>query len=144
LFSKLQNKIIYIDEKYDGLEEGQLIFYNLRMLGGLMNLAVALEITKVDEEQKMIRLCYLKNGKSEGTVISSTHNIRSVIINRIIAIVIVWYLLIRKYRQHSRLLENGLLVLSNNVFIPLSSLNETRNFLSISELHIAKDIPFLF
>lgn len=67
LYSHKLNKIMYSDDDYQEIEEGEIIFLNLRILCGIKNIAVALKVTKVDDENKTIQLCYLNNGKTEGT-----------------------------------------------------------------------------
>src|SRR6478609_4405312 len=67
LYSKNRNELIYIGDSYPGIEEGQIIFINIRLLGGLLNIAVAHHITEVNEKEKLIRLCYIEKGASEGT-----------------------------------------------------------------------------
>ena len=61
------DRIIYKDDDYQEIEEGEIIFLNLKLLGGIKNIAVALKVTKVDDENKTINLCYISNGMTEGT-----------------------------------------------------------------------------
>ncbi len=68
LFSKPDNKIVYLkDENYSGMQEGQIIFIRLDLLKGLKKLIVAYEVTRVDDENKIIQFCYMNNGISEGS-----------------------------------------------------------------------------
>jgi len=67
LYARGSNKLSYINDDCKGLEVGQIVFFNLRLLRGFMNLAVALEVTRVDSGNKTIEYCYLSNGKTEGT-----------------------------------------------------------------------------
>jgi len=67
LYSKRLNQIFYADDDYKNIEEGEIYFLNLKLLGGIKNIGVALEVTKVDDENKTIELCYLNNGVTEGT-----------------------------------------------------------------------------
>ncbi|RPH33377.1 MAG: hypothetical protein EHM93_05355 [Bacteroidales bacterium] len=67
LYSKNKDKIFYDNDDIKGIEEGEVLYLNLKLLGGIKNIAVALEVTKVDEENKIIRFCYLNNGMTEGT-----------------------------------------------------------------------------
>jgi hypothetical protein len=67
LYSKKRAGLIYSGDAYDGIEEGQIIFINIRLLGGLLNLAVAHHITEINEAEKSIRICYLEKGTSEGS-----------------------------------------------------------------------------
>lgn len=67
LYSKRYQNLLYKNEPYSGIEEGQILFFNLRVLNGIKNLAVALEVTKMDNEQKMVEYCYVDHGETKGT-----------------------------------------------------------------------------
>jgi hypothetical protein len=67
LFSKPDNKFIYAENANDPIRVGNIIYVNLRLLKGLKNLGVAFEITRLDEVNKMICFCYLKDGVSNGS-----------------------------------------------------------------------------
>jgi len=67
LYSKRRDQIFYADDDFKEIEEGSIYFLNLKLLGGIKNIGVALEVTKVDDENKTIELCYLNNGMTEGT-----------------------------------------------------------------------------
>jgi len=67
LYSKGDDKILYNEDPFDKMKVGQMYFFNLKLLGGIKNLGVADEVTAIDEMKKMIRFCYLENGKCEGT-----------------------------------------------------------------------------
>ena len=67
LYSRRSHNLLYTKEKYAGIEEGQILFFNLRMLSGIKNLAVAMEVTRMDNEQKIIEYCYVDHGDTKGT-----------------------------------------------------------------------------
>lgn len=67
LYSKKFNNFLYQNESYDGIEEGQILFFNLRVLNGIKNLAVAMEVTKLDNDRKEIEYCYMDHGSTKGT-----------------------------------------------------------------------------
>ncbi len=67
LYSKRLNQVFYDDADFKDIEEGEIFFLNLKILGGIKNIGVALEVTKVDEENKVIQFCYLNNGMTEGS-----------------------------------------------------------------------------
>lgn len=60
-------KISYIEDHFDTLEAGQILFLNLRLPLGLLQIAVCHEIMEVNESNKLIKICYLEKGASEGT-----------------------------------------------------------------------------
>jgi len=67
LFSKFTNKILYrTDKNFSGIEPGQVFYINLKLLRGVYNLAVGLEIVKVDTINKKIVFRYIEDGKSKG------------------------------------------------------------------------------
>lgn len=67
LYSSRLNKLFYSDDNYREIEEGEIYFLNLKLLGGIKNIGVAIEVTKVDEANKTIQFCYMNNGVTEGT-----------------------------------------------------------------------------
>lgn len=67
LYSKKYQNLLYPDELSAGYEEGQVLFFNLRVLKGIKNLAVALEITRLDNDLKEIEYCYVDHGDTKGT-----------------------------------------------------------------------------
>lgn len=67
LYSKQYQNLIYTNEPVDGIEEGQVLFFNLRMLSGIKNLAVALEVTRLDPDAKTVEYCYVDHGDTKGT-----------------------------------------------------------------------------
>lgn len=67
MYSKIHNNLMYRNEANRGMEEGQIMFFNLRVLRGIKNLAVALEVTHMDDELKTVEYCYVDHGKTQGT-----------------------------------------------------------------------------
>jgi len=67
LISKRKNDILYCnDPGFSGIDTGQVFYVNLRILKGLYNLAVGLEIVEMDSSVRSITFSYLKGGKSSG------------------------------------------------------------------------------
>lgn len=66
LFSRESASIIYANQYFYGLEEGQIFYLNLKIMNGFYNLPVAFKIINVDQEQKLIEFSYLKGGKANG------------------------------------------------------------------------------
>ncbi len=67
LYGQQDNKIYYLEDAYDGMEEGQLVFWNLRLAGGLIKLSVGQVINNIDENAKYFEICYLAPGISHGS-----------------------------------------------------------------------------
>lgn len=68
-YSREKNSINYLNDEYSGMEKGQIIILNLRLLWGGFNLAVAHEVSEVNEQNRLIRLCYMQGGASTGSQI---------------------------------------------------------------------------
>ena len=67
LVSKNDNLVLYgNDNCFNGIDTGQVFYINLRLLKGLYNMAVALEIINIDVVNKSVTFSYLKGGKSRG------------------------------------------------------------------------------
>ena len=66
LYSMLDNKIMYPDGVYSGIQPGQVLYLNMRILKGIYSLALAFEIVNVDDDNKIIEFSYVNGGKSVG------------------------------------------------------------------------------
>lgn len=66
-YSRQDNMITYLNDNFEGLNVGQVLFMNLRLLGGLVNIPVSHEIMEVNEKEHYIKICYLEKGAAEGT-----------------------------------------------------------------------------
>jgi hypothetical protein len=67
LYSKQYHNFLYKNESNTGIEEGQILFFNLRVLSGIKNLAVAMEVTRLDHAEKIVEYCYVDHGDTKGT-----------------------------------------------------------------------------
>lgn len=67
LYSPNPDKLYYLSDAYDGIKEGQVVFWNLRFLFGLVQVAVGQKIMEVNDKDKFLKICYLAEGKSHGT-----------------------------------------------------------------------------
>lgn len=68
MYSRTTNTFTYHDDTdYDGIETGHILVLNLRLLGDRLTLAVGHEVKEVNEQMHYIRICYMDNGKSEGS-----------------------------------------------------------------------------
>lgn len=66
-YSRGNNMITYLNDDFEGLNVGQVLFMNLRLLGGLVNIPVSHEIMEVNEKEHYIKICYLEKGAAQGT-----------------------------------------------------------------------------
>ena len=66
MYSRNTNSLMYRNNIYSGINEGQIIYVNLKLLKGFFNLATAFEIVDVDNENKIIEFSYIEGGKAKG------------------------------------------------------------------------------
>lgn len=66
MLNKGSNEVSYCDETFSGVDTGQVVYVNLRLLAGIYNLAVAFEIVDINPESKQIVFSYVEGGKSQG------------------------------------------------------------------------------
>lgn len=66
-FSRKNNKVNYLNDDYTGIEKGLITILNLRLFWGVLNIAVAHEVAEVNEQERLIKLCYMEGGASEGS-----------------------------------------------------------------------------
>ncbi len=66
LYNKRKDQLTYPDDKFEGLEEGQIFYINLNFLK-FINVAVGSEVKVINPEDKKIGFCYLESGKSRGS-----------------------------------------------------------------------------
>ena len=64
MYSRKNNAIVYRNDKYQGVENGQILYLNMKLLKGLYNLALAFEVIKVDSVSKIIEFSYVYPGQS--------------------------------------------------------------------------------
>jgi hypothetical protein len=62
----VSNKILYPNSVFTKLDTGQVIYLKLKFIKGLLKMAVAFEINKIDTINKIIEFSYIKGGKSRG------------------------------------------------------------------------------
>ena len=75
LCSKWSDYIVYKNgNDYCSIDTGQVFFLNLRILYGIYNLPVGIQVTNVDPDNMSITLSYLKGGKSIGTQTITLHS----------------------------------------------------------------------
>ena len=66
LFSQKEKRIIYVNDTINGIQTGQVIYLNLKLLKGIKNIATAFELTKIDNKNRIIEISYLKGNSSIG------------------------------------------------------------------------------
>lgn len=67
LYGQSNDKIYYLEDAYEGMEEGQLVFWNLRLVGGLVKISVGQVIHNIDDKARFFEICYLAPGISHGS-----------------------------------------------------------------------------
>jgi hypothetical protein len=67
MYSRKDKRLSYHDDRYAGLEPGQLIFLNLNLFVNRAHLAVGHEVVAVYDDLMHIKICYVQNGASVGT-----------------------------------------------------------------------------
>lgn len=67
LYCRKKRALTYLKDAYDGLREGQVVFLNISLGWGLINIAVAHKIVRVDTRHKNIEFSYIEGGKTEGS-----------------------------------------------------------------------------
>ena len=67
MYSRNTDQVLYRESNFDQLKAGQLYFISLKILGKFLQIPVTHEINQVDHQNKVIKTCYLENGKSEGS-----------------------------------------------------------------------------
>ncbi len=66
MYSLKENKVLYKDDDFSRMEEGQIYLVNLKFYGGIYNLPVGQYVKNINPDKKEITLCYLEHGKSKG------------------------------------------------------------------------------
>ncbi len=66
IYSPVSEKIIYTNDKYEGLAVGQLFVVQLKVFGGIAKFPVTFIVTKIDDKEKSITFSYIKSGESSG------------------------------------------------------------------------------
>lgn len=66
LFSHNEKRIFYDNDTINGIHTGQIFYLNLKLLNGIKNIATAFELTRLDRENKIIEISYLKGNSSIG------------------------------------------------------------------------------
>jgi hypothetical protein len=83
MYSKKSKTLTYLEDAYEGLQIGQIIFLNIRLFWGMVNIAVAHQITKVSVPEKYIEFSYIEGGKTQGsqrlTFVSGGSNLTKII-----------------------------------------------------------------
>lgn len=67
LYSANSDKVYYLKDSYEGMKEGEVVFWNLKFLMGLIKVPVGQKVMDVDDENKYFKICYLTQGKTQGS-----------------------------------------------------------------------------
>ncbi|MCR9065444.1 MAG: hypothetical protein NXI00_15830 [Cytophagales bacterium] len=74
-YNKETKRFHYLNDEYAGLKVNQLIFIEIKLLFGLIKLAVTHHVNQILPDKKKIKLCYVQGGKSAGSQIISFEKI---------------------------------------------------------------------
>jgi hypothetical protein len=66
IYSSASRHVIFPDDKYPGLEQGQIFFIEMRVLCGLVKFPVCFMVTRINEGQHSITFSYVSSGSSKG------------------------------------------------------------------------------
>lgn len=66
IYSPVSKRVIFPDDKYPGLETGQIFFIEMRVLCGLVKFPVCFMVTQIDENHHAITFSYVSSGSSKG------------------------------------------------------------------------------
>jgi hypothetical protein len=66
LFSKKDNIIVYRNDRISQLDTGQVIFLNLKLMGGIANIAAVFEFITIDEAKRVIEFSYVDGNITKG------------------------------------------------------------------------------
>ena len=67
MYCRKSKAITYAKDEYKGLREGQVLFLNVSLFWGLVSIAVAHQITRVNQAEKYIEFSYIEGGETEGS-----------------------------------------------------------------------------
>lgn len=73
VYERSSDHVHYADEEINGIEAGQVLFMDLKLMKGLVHLATAFEITKVEDEVGVIEINYTEAGINRGKQIIKMH-----------------------------------------------------------------------
>lgn len=66
VYERNKDRVVYPEGKIEGIEQGQVLFMDLKLIKGLYHLATAFEITKVEDELGVIQIDYTEAGLNQG------------------------------------------------------------------------------
>jgi len=67
IFSPVSKRVIFNDDRYPGLEIGQIFFIEMRVLCRLVKFPVCFMVTKIDKNKQAITFSYVSSGPSKGS-----------------------------------------------------------------------------
>tara|TARA_Y100001972_G_scaffold129092_1_gene194107 strand:+ start:1387 stop:1989 length:603 start_codon:yes stop_codon:yes gene_type:complete len=67
MYSRSEDQYVYhTEDQFAGIAKGQVYLVNLNIIKSVQ-IAVAHEVDEVNDQEKLIKLCYLNTGKTEGS-----------------------------------------------------------------------------
>lgn len=65
-YSRVSNSLYYATEVVEGLIPGLIVFFDIKLLFGIKEIAMAFEVTQVDSGKKLIEYSYIAGNGTEG------------------------------------------------------------------------------
>lgn len=66
IYSPEKEQIIFQEDKYPGLEVGQIFFIEMRVFFGTVHFPVSFVVTEIDQKSHSVSFSYLREGQSKG------------------------------------------------------------------------------
>ncbi len=66
IYSPEKKQIIFQEDKYPGLEVGQIFFIEMRVFFGTVHFPVSFVVTEIDQKNHSVSFSYLREGQSKG------------------------------------------------------------------------------
>lgn len=66
IYLRHSDEVCYQNDTCDGINLGQVIFVNLKLVKGLYRMATAFEVTRISEEEHVLEVSYIESGINHG------------------------------------------------------------------------------
>ena len=66
VYSNIDKQVVYPDEEVACLDTGQVVYLNLKLFKGMLNLATVIKFITIDPKNHIVEYSYIKGNKTEG------------------------------------------------------------------------------